>query len=123
MEFRKGVLALKKLWSLGNLYIDERAPWNLLKTDRDEAAMVLRTCINLVRTFALASSPFIPFTSERVAQALRLTPEEATGSTAQIGNLRLLGPGRIFEVPPVLFKRIEETEVERLTKEFVGENA
>jgi len=123
MEFRKGVLALKKLWSLGNLYIDERAPWNLLKTDREEAAMVLRTCINLVRTFALASSPFIPFTSERVAQALRLTPEEATGSTAQIGNLRLLGPGRIFEVPPVLFKRIEETEVERLTKEFVGENA
>lgn len=122
IEFRKGVLALKKLWSLGNLYIDERAPWNLLKTDKDEAAMVLRTCINLVRTFALASSPFIPFTAEKVAQALRFSPEEGTGSMAEIGDLRVLGPGRTFEVPPVLFKRIEEAEIEKLTMEFAGEN-
>jgi len=123
MEFRKAVLALKKLWSLGNLYIDERAPWNLLKTDREEGAMVLRACVNLVRTFALASSPFIPFTAERVAQALGLTSEEASVRMADVGNLRALGPGRTFEVPPVLFKRIEDDEVERLTREFAGEGA
>lgn len=84
--------------------------------------MVLRTCINLVRTFALASSPFIPFTAEKVAQALRFSPEEGTGSMAEIGDLRVLGPGRTFEVPPVLFKRIEEAEIEKLTMEFAGEN-
>lgn len=122
MEFRKGVLALKKLWSLGNLYIDERAPWSLLKTDRDEAAMVLRTCINLVRTFALASSPFIPFTAEKVTRALRLSSEEASVCMARVGDLRVLGPGRPFEVPPVLFKRIEEADIEKLTKEFAGED-
>ena len=47
-EFRKASLALKKLWSHGNVYIDARAPWSLIKTDRDEAALVLRTCINPV---------------------------------------------------------------------------
>lgn len=30
------------------------------KSNREEAAMVLRTCINLARAFAIASSPIIP---------------------------------------------------------------
>ena len=85
--------------------------------------MVLRTCINLVRTFALASSPFIPFASEKVGGALRLTPREAAGSMAKVGDLRVLQPGHTFEVPPVLFKRVEEADIEKLTAEFGGEDA
>jgi methionyl-tRNA synthetase len=76
MEFRKAVFALRRLWSLGNSYIDARAPWNLLKTDRDEAAMVLRICVNLVRVFALASEPVIPYAAGVVMNALGLTGDE-----------------------------------------------
>jgi hypothetical protein len=48
-----------------------------------------------------------------VTRALGLKPEEAAVSMAQVGDLRVLGPGRPFEVPPVLFKRIEEADIEK----------
>lgn len=130
MEFRKSALALKKLWSLGNLYIDARAPWSLLKTDREEAAMVLRTCINLARVFALASSPLIPFTSEKIMDALKMTAEEraagmpfaatASNQVAPLDEITVLQPGREFTVPDVLFKKVEQEDVARLTAEFGG---
>ena len=126
LEFRKAALALKKLWSLGNLYIDARAPWALLKTDRDEAAMVLRTCINLARIFATVSSPLIPFTGEKVMDALRLTAEERAVGLAfmredgGMAALTGLGSGREFVVPDVLFKKVEQEDVARLSAEFGG---
>lgn len=126
LEFRKAALALKKLWSLGNLYIDARAPWALLKTDRESAAMVLRTCVNLCRVFATASSPLIPFTSEKIMYALKLTGEERSvgldflrkedGMAALMG----LAPGRQFETPEVLFRKVEQEDVARLSAEFGG---
>jgi methionyl-tRNA synthetase len=119
-EFRKASLALKKLWSHGNVYIDARAPWSLIKTDRDEAALVLRTCINLVRTYALASSPFIPFSSETLFDALAMSEEEGKAGLDSALNLTALEAGRPFEVPPILFRRIDPEEVEELQRRFEG---
>lgn len=120
LEFRKAALALKKLWSLGNLYIDARAPWTLVKTNRAGAAMVLRTCINLVRTFALASSPLIPFTSEKMLDALKMTSEEREVNLTSACDLEFLRPGRPFDIPPVLFTKVEQEDVAKLSREFGG---
>ncbi len=120
MEFRKAVLALKRLWSLGNSYIDTRAPWNLLKADRDEAAMVLRTCINLVRVFALASEPIIPYAAETVMSALGLTHYERQAKLADAADLTALSAGRPFEVPPPLFARVQSADIASLTERFGG---
>jgi methionyl-tRNA synthetase len=57
---------------VGNQYIDERVPWSLIKDNREEAALVIRTCINLIRLYAIASSPLIPFTSQKLFDALHL---------------------------------------------------
>lgn len=120
MEFRKSAMALKSLWSLGNLYIDERAPWRLVKSDRDQAAMVLRTSINLVRTFALASTPIIPFTAEEICGALCLNPSERPATFDKVGDLRAIAAGRPFRVPPVLFKKIEEADIAKLDALYGG---
>ena len=119
-EFRKAMIALKQLWTHGNVYIDARAPWNLVKTDRDEAALVLRTCINLVRTYAIASSPVIPFTAETLFSALNMNPEEREAGLDDALDLTALHPGREFEVPPILFKRLEADDVQRFQEEYGG---
>jgi len=62
MEFRKATETLNALWSAGNQYIDVRAPWTLFKQDKNEAAVVIRTCINLIRLYAITAAPFIPTT-------------------------------------------------------------
>nr|WP_275107373.1 methionine--tRNA ligase [Sulfobacillus harzensis] len=118
-EYREAVQALRELWSIGNVYLDRRAPWNRLKTDRDEAAMVLRTAINLIKYFAMAAEPIIPFAAAAVLDALHLNGHERHEWIKDV-HLDSYGPGREFQVPDLLFRRIDQTELEALQQRFAG---
>jgi methionyl-tRNA synthetase len=118
MEFRKAINTLRRLWSLGNVYVDEREPWKLLKEDPEQASAALRTAVNLARVFAAAAWPIIPFTAETVFEALHLEPEERTADPSDPQLLTRLAGGRPFAVPPLLFRRIEEAEIEQLRKGY-----
>ena len=48
IEVRKSAQALRAIWVLGNEYLTETAPWTAFKTDRDRAAVIVRTGINFV---------------------------------------------------------------------------
>lgn len=120
LEFRKAADTLCALWTVGNQYIDERAPWTLFKENREEAALVIRTCMNLVRLYAIASNPFIPFTSEQIFDALHLSPDERKKGLSNAVNLSALEPGRTFDVPPPLFRKLEDGEIEQLRQQFGG---
>lgn len=120
MEFRRSIQALRRVWALGNGYLDERAPWSLVKTDRDEAACVLRTAINLARVFAAAAEPVIPFGAAVVADALGLAESERRLPPSGFDSLAVLVGGRAFAVPPVLYQRIDDETVERLKVEYGG---
>ena len=61
IEIRKSAQALRSIWVLGNEYLTEAAPWTALKTDRDRAAVIVRTGLNFVALFARLIGPFIPF--------------------------------------------------------------
>ncbi len=119
-EFRKASQSLRKLWTHGNVYIDSRAPWNLLKTDPEEAALVLRTCINLIRTFAIASSPIIPFTSDVLYDVLNMSQKERETNLDKALNLSALQGGRPYRVPPILFERLDSKRVAKLKAKFSG---
>lgn len=121
LEFRKVIQALRELWSLGNVYLDRRAPWNLVKTDRPEAAMVLRTAINLIKCFAIAAEPIIPFSSAKVFDALDLADGERKEWLKDEFDLYSYQPGRQFTVPEPLFRRIEKVELEALQLRFSGQ--
>ena len=120
MEFRKATEALHSLWSVGNQYIDERAPWSLIKENREEAALVIRTCINLIRLYAIASAPFIPFTSQKLFEALHLSEADRMRKISDAVNLDALVPGHPFDVPPPLFRKLEDKEIEELCRQFSG---
>ena len=81
---------------------------------------MLRTCINLIRTYAIASSPFIPFTSETLFDALGMTEEERKAGLDDALNLRALEAGRAFKVPPILFRRLDQNEIETYRRRFAG---
>jgi methionyl-tRNA synthetase len=121
MEFRKATETLNALWTAGNQYIDVRAPWALFKQDQAEAALVIRTCINLIRLYAVASAPFIPFTAEKLFDALQLTEAERHSSMAAAVDLALLPAGRPFAVPPPLFEKLDDERVAALKAAYGGE--
>lgn len=121
MEFRKATETLNALWSAGNQYIDVRAPWTLFKQDKDEAAVVIRTCVNLIRLYAITSAPFIPTTSETLFDALNLTDEERRSTMSAATNLSVLKAGRAFEVPPALIQKIDDDRVAELKAQYGGD--
>ena len=118
LEFREAIRGLKALWTIGNVYIDEAAPWKAIKADRDAAAMTIRTCINLIRLCAAASLPVIPGMAGTVLDALGLSPEERALPLEKQLDLTLLPAGRSFSVPPLLVTPIEEEQVAQLKERF-----
>ncbi|MGB7084544.1 MAG: methionine--tRNA ligase [Phormidesmis sp.] len=121
MEFRKATETLNTLWSAGNQYIDVRAPWTLFKQDKDEAAVVIRTCVNLIRLYAIAAAPFIPTTAETLFDALQLTEAERSSTMSEATDLSILKAGRAFAVPPVLIQKIDDERVAELKAQYGGE--
>ncbi len=120
IEVRKAAQAARALWVLGNEYLQEAAPWTAIKTDPARAAVVVRTALNLAGLFARVSAPVIPFAAQKIALALG-EPYPPLWPGADIAaELTRLPPGRKIAVPPVLFRKIEDTDVAEWTERFKG---
>ncbi|MET8543353.1 class I tRNA ligase family protein, partial [Kitasatospora sp. NPDC004799] len=125
LNFRKAAQALRALWSAGNAYLDEKAPWLQVKTDPEAAALTLRTAMNLVHLYAVVSEPFVPGTAAAVRGAFAL-PEDSPAATRdwvspeEARTLDLVPAGTAFTVPPVLFAKITDEELAAWTARFGG---
>jgi len=120
LQFRKAVNELRSIWSLGNNFLNRRAPWKGIKTDPAEASDVLFTAVNLIRIYAVLAAPIIPHVSEKVFFALRLTESELEWPENIQCELTRVNDGRAFDVPDPLFQRISEEQVELWEREFAG---
>ncbi|MFQ6854473.1 methionine--tRNA ligase [Streptomyces sp. 35M1] len=124
LQFRKAAAALRALWSAGNSYLEEKAPWLEIKTDADGAALTLRTAMNLIHLYAVVSEPFIPTSTAAMRGAFALEDDTATWVTAeQAKSLDAVPAGTAFTVPPVLFAKISEEDLESYRERFGGADA
>lgn len=124
LQFRKAAAALRALWSAGNSYLEEKAPWLEIKTDKDGAALTLRTAMNLIHLYSVVSEPFIPASAAAMRAAFDLPGDDATWVTAeQATALTTVPAGTPFTVPPVLFAKITDEDLESYKNRFGGEPA
>ena len=121
LEFRKATAALRSLWTIGNGYLEEREPWRAVKTDRDLAAMTLRTALGLARVYAAVSSPIMPTTAAAVHSAFpELDPlEQIDASLAD--EILAITPGTAFRAPGLLFDKLAPELLDELEQRFAGE--
>ncbi|MEV4919800.1 methionine--tRNA ligase [Streptomyces tirandamycinicus] len=121
LQFRKAAAALRALWSAGNSYLEEKAPWLEIKADPDGAALTLRTAMNLIHLYAVVSEPFIPATAAAMRSAFALEGDTATWVTAERARaLDAVPAGTPFTVPPVLFAKITDEDLESYRDRFGG---
>ncbi|QBJ91489.1 methionine--tRNA ligase [Streptomyces seoulensis] len=124
LQFRKAAAALRALWSAGNSYLEEKAPWLEIKTDKDAAALTLRTAMNLIHLYAVVSEPFIPSSAAAMRAAFALPDDTATWTTPEEArSLTTLQPGIPFTVPPVLFAKLTDEDLETYKERFGGQPA
>ncbi|MGW0627151.1 methionine--tRNA ligase [Streptomyces sp. NPDC002758] len=122
LQFRKAAAALRALWSAGNSYLEEKAPWLEIKTDKDGAALTLRTAMNLIHLYAVVSEPLIPSTSAAMRAAFALPDDTAIWVTEQEArSLTTVPVGTPFTVPPVLFAKLTDDDLAAYKEQFGGE--
>ncbi|MEU5769589.1 methionine--tRNA ligase [Streptomyces asoensis] len=119
LQFRKATQALRALWSAGNSYLEEKAPWLEIKTDQEGAALTLRTAMNLIHLYAVVSEPFIPASARAMREAFDLADDTATWVTAEEARALASAPaGTAFSVPPVLFAKITDEDLDAWRSRF-----
>lgn len=121
LQYRKAAAALRALWSAGNSYLEEKAPWLEIKTDPEGAALTLRTAMNLIHLYSVISEPFIPASARAMRSAFELADDTATWiSPEQAASLDAVPAGTPFTVPPVLFAKITEEDLDSYRERFGG---
>ena len=122
-EFRKATAEMRAIWAAGNEYLTRAAPWTHYKTDVDQAAVGVRAGLNLAALFGIVAQPVIPDAAETILGALGV-PEgnrSWSGSSEGWGDLLdALPRGHPVEAPPVLFSKVEDTDVAAWTDRFGG---
>lgn len=119
---RDALKEIMQISRLGNQYFQDNAPWNLVKPDAGEEGMkrcgtVLNVCCNLVRTLAVIVEPFLPFTSAEIFRQLNLDDRDAKIEYKMHLDLE---PGHQIAEPKVLFRKLEDKEIDDFRKRFGG---
>ena len=114
-EFRKSVSALREIWSIGNEFMTEFAPWALIKDGKiDEAAAVLNECFQMIDLFARISAPFIPETAEKIQNVFENKHDLSWPSEYE----RRIPDGTGFTIPENLFERIDDEKIAQMTEKY-----
>ena len=93
---------------VGNQYLNEKEPWNLIKTDREKAATILYVAAQIVKAVAVVSAPFIPATAEQLWQTLNLSGSVQTSRWEEA--LKPLEAGHKIAKAKPLFRKVDVDE-------------
>jgi methionyl-tRNA synthetase len=118
MEVRKAAAELRAIWVIGNEYLQAAAPWSVVKTDPEQAQAQIRLALNLIRIYAVLSSPFIPDAAQTMMTAMG--SDDWTWPSDVHAAMRTLPAGHTFAVPENLFRKITDEERADWQARFAG---
>ena len=118
MEVRKAAAELRAIWVAGNEYLQSAAPWSTFKENPQQAGVQTRLALNLIRFYAVVSSPFIPDAAAAMMSAMKT--QDASWPQDVKAALGALPAGHAFEVPEVTFRKITDDEREEWKMRFAG---
>ena len=95
---------------MGNQYLNEKEPWNLIKKDRSKAANVIYVAAQIVKALAIVSAPFTPFVAEELWKTINL-PGSVHEQKWDESLKPLPANHKIAKAKP-LFRKIEASEQE-----------
>ncbi len=89
-----------------NKFIDEKAPWKLVKTDKDAAGKALAECLVILRWLACAYDPFMPSSCLSIWKQLGETADLSSAASGILQNpLKGFSPQTRIEKSGILFQR------------------
>jgi methionyl-tRNA synthetase len=114
-KFRDAQYEVIDLARKGNKYMQEKEPWILVKSLNENPELqksidnCLHICLQLTANLAVFIHPFLPNTATKICHLLKLVPKVLDWENA--GKMNLLSVGYSLREPQLLFRKIEDEEV------------
>ena len=112
-KIRKAIRDIVNFGKEGNIFLNEKAPWHLIKKNKKAAGHVFNICSQAVYALAVLLGPFIPESSEKILSYLNAP--KLTELTWDSINENSIKAGRSIKKPKPLFQKLE---IEDIKKEY-----
>ncbi|PZF71726.1 methionine--tRNA ligase [Taibaiella soli] len=115
-KFRDALSEIMAFSSKGNKYLQVNEPWNLVKKldTNPELQKRIDNCIHLslqlCANLAIYINPFLPFTAQKMLHMMKVVDRMLEWNNA--GRLDLLNVGYPLRAPELLFRKIENEEID-----------
>jgi methionyl-tRNA synthetase len=119
-EFKGAIDAIMALAAYGNSYIQNAAPWKLLKEDKAAAEQVIRDCLQIAKALVLLFDAVIP---ESAAEAWHLLGYDDTIQDHTFADAVTGFDHTALPKPKILFEKIEDdrlADLEAVLNELVA---
>jgi len=107
-RFRDAQKEAMNLARIGNKYLADTEPWKVAKTDMNRVGTILNLSLQIVANLAIAFEPFLPFTSKKLREMLRMENFQ----WENLGRIDLLPTNLQMGQPELLFEKIEDEAME-----------
>jgi methionyl-tRNA synthetase len=120
-KFRDSLFAVIDLARSGNKYMQEKEPWIKAKqldaegkvSEQAQAQIdnCIHLCLQLCANLAVLINPFLPNTAKKMLYMMKVVDKMLDWENA--GSLKLLSVGYSLRAPELLFRKIEDVEVQQ----------
>ena len=122
-RFRDAVTETMNFVRLANKYFNDSEPWKAIKEDKAKCGNIINNCLQICYWTAVAVSPILPFTSEKILKVLNIkdstlnwdsicTPSISGG---ELGENEILFPQ--LEMPKIEEPAVVEEELNLISKD------
>jgi len=118
-KFRDALFEVIELSRKGNQYMQKKEPWIKAKKTTEEAPQsiaaqkeidnCLHLCLQLTASLAILINPFLPNTAKKMLYMMKVVDKMLYWENA--GKLKLLSVGYSLRPPELLFRKIEDDEI------------
>lgn len=119
-KFRDALFEVIDLARKGNKYMQEKEPWIVAKQVGEDGKVLtdaqkqidntLHICLQLCANLSILINPFLPETAKKMCNMMKVVDKMLDWENA--GSMKLLSQGYSLRSPELLFRKIEDTEVE-----------
>jgi methionyl-tRNA synthetase len=115
-KFRDAQFEVIDLARKGNQYLQKKQPWILVKQLVENPATqqsidnCLHLCLQLCANLSILIHPFLPFTAKKMLYMMKVVDRMLDWENA--GRIDLLKAGYSLRPPEILFRKIEDSEIE-----------
>ncbi len=110
-KLRKALRDIVNFGKEGNVYLNKKAPWHLIKQDKNAAGHVFNICAQAVYAFGVLLSPFIPGTSEKILSYLNVSNSKDLAWDSI--DESAIGEGLKIKQPKPLFQKLEVDDLKK----------